>query len=122
MAWRSAFLGDVVGGAFAIEWGTPPDIERAWALHRKYRTLHASLEACVVALAVDIDPLSLLLRLCAAVPAPCFHTVRYAGVLDEPEKGCRYWPWAELMVRSFELDVKKCPSSGGAGESRGPGM
>jgi len=87
--------------------------------------------------AIDLDPLSLLLRLCAAVPAPRFHTVRYAGVLasaaklrpkiipkpaapqgetepvedDEPakKKGCRYWPWAELMARSFELDVTKCP-------------
>ena len=31
--------------------------------------------------AVDLDPLSLLTRLCAAVPPPRFHTVRYAGVL-----------------------------------------
>ena len=86
--------------------------------------------------AVDMDPLSLLLRLCAAVPAPRFHTVRYAGVLasasklrpkivpqpepaaeveedEEPKKkGCRYWPWAELMARSFDLDVKKCTSCG----------
>jgi Putative transposase len=83
--------------------------------------------------AIDLDPLSLLLRLCAAVPAPRFHTIRYAGVLasaaklrpkiiprpageaeapsDEPpkKKGCRYWPWAELMARSFELDVTRCP-------------
>ncbi len=77
-----------------------------------------------------------MLRLCAAVPAPRFHTIRYAGVLasaaklrpkiipkthtavgeaeapsDEPpkKKGCRYWPWAELMARSFELDVTRCP-------------
>ena len=73
-------------------------------------------------LAVDMDPLSLLMRLCAAVPAPRFHTVRYAGVLaaaskwrprivpriaaaeddadsdDKPKrKGSRYWPWAQLM-------------------------
>jgi len=88
--------------------------------------------------AIDLDPLSLLLRLCAAVPAPRFHTVRYAGVLasaaklrpkiipkaaddgeppasDEPSRntGCRYWPWAELMARSFELDVTRCPKCGG---------
>lgn len=31
--------------------------------------------------AVDLDPLSLLCRLAAAVPAPGFNTVRYAGVL-----------------------------------------
>jgi len=91
--------------------------------------------------AIDLDPLSLLLRLCAAVPAPRFHTVRYAGVLasasklrptiipqpathDEPpasdelpkkkkKKGCRYWPWAELMARTFELDVTVCPKCSG---------
>ena len=31
--------------------------------------------------AMDMDPLSLLCRLATSVPAPCFHTVRYAGVL-----------------------------------------
>jgi hypothetical protein len=77
--------------------------------------------------AVDMDPLSLLLRLCAAVPAPRFHTVRYAGVLaagskvrphvvrtrgDDDErvkKGSRYWPWAALMARTFKVDVEQCP-------------
>jgi hypothetical protein len=29
---------------------------------------------------VDLDPLSLLTRLCASVPPPRFHTVRYAGI------------------------------------------
>ena len=33
-----------------------------------------------------MDPLSLLMRLCAAVPAPRFHTVRYAGVLPAASK------------------------------------
>ena len=84
-------------------------------------------------LAVDMDPLSLLMRLCAAVPAPRFHTVRYAGVLaaasklrpkivprgeaaqdEKPKrKGSRYWPWAQLMARSFALDVEKCPKCEG---------
>jgi hypothetical protein len=36
--------------------------------------------------AVDLDPLSLLSRLVAAVPAPRFHTVRYAGVLGSASK------------------------------------
>ena len=90
--------------------------------------------------AIDLDPLSLLLRLCAAVPAPRFHTVRYCGVLasgsklrpniipkpkeasddehDEPHdepttKGCRYWPWAALMARTFHVDVTVCPTCGG---------
>jgi len=89
-------------------------------------------------LAVDMDPLSLLMRLCAAVPAPRFHTVRYAGVLaaaskwrprivprtavaeddaesdDKPKrKGSRYWPWAQLLARTFALDVEKCPKCAG---------
>jgi hypothetical protein len=81
--------------------------------------------------AVDMDPLSLLCRLAAAVPPPRFHTVRYAGVLapasklrprivpgqqtpeqgdagpadvvDKPlRKGSRYRPWAELLKRTFD--------------------
>ena len=85
--------------------------------------------------AVEMDPLSLLCRLAASVPPPRFHTVRYAGVLaggsrlrsrvipspkippakeGEEESspkpgGCRYIPWAELMMRTFKLDVLECP-------------
>ena len=78
--------------------------------------------------AVDLDPLSLLSRLCASVPPPRFHTVRYAGVLgsasklrarltpkraaaagapcvqdveDVPRRG-PYRPWAELLKRTFD--------------------
>jgi len=36
--------------------------------------------------AVDLDPLSLLCRLVALVPAPRFHTVRYFGVLAPSAK------------------------------------
>lgn len=36
--------------------------------------------------AVDMDPLSLLCRLAASVPAPRFHTTRYAGVLASASK------------------------------------
>ena len=39
--------------------------------------------------AVDLDPLSLLSRLAAAVPAPRFHTVRYAGVLASATSSAR---------------------------------
>lgn len=85
--------------------------------------------------AVDLDPLSLLSRLAASVPAPRFHTVRYAGVLgsasklrarlvpkpaapraavlpEEREQLPRrraYRPWAELLMRTFGLDVLACP-------------
>jgi len=44
--------------------------------------------------AVDIDPLSLLCRLAAAVPPPYFNTVRYAGVLAPAAK------WRSLVVPS----------------------
>ena len=88
--------------------------------------------------AVDMDPLSLLCRLATSVPPPRLHTVRYvrSGVLaagsqwraritppvpppaatDQPE---RTWPaggyrrWAELLARTFAVDVLCCPSCQG---------
>ncbi|CAN5923895.1 hypothetical protein BH11MYX4_BH11MYX4_40350 [soil metagenome] len=89
--------------------------------------------------AVDLDPLSLLSRLCASVPPPRFHTVRYAGVLgsasklrsrltpkrtppaappcvedvaDVPRRS-PYRPWAELLKRTFGFDVLACPRCDG---------
>jgi octaprenyl-diphosphate synthase len=56
-----------------------------------FRVLAAFADATV---AVDLDPLSLLCRLCAAVPPPRFHTVRYAGVLGPPSR------WRALVVAS----------------------
>jgi hypothetical protein len=83
-----------------------------------------------------MDPLSLLCRLATSVPPPRFHTVKYAGVLapasawrsrlapqtqaaaasDEPSRldhagACR--PWAELLARSFAVDVLACPTCQG---------
>lgn len=93
--------------------------------------------------AVDMDPLSLLSRLAAAVPPPRFHTVKYAGVLASaspwrariapppkpldaadacgeaaaptrrPNGKGRYWPWADLLRRTFAIDVLECPSCKG---------
>lgn len=89
--------------------------------------------------AVDLDPLSLVSRLAASVPAPRFHTVRYAGVLASaskvrprivPKPAARrssptvndeadvrrakvYRPWAELLKRTFEIDVLSCPTCEG---------
>ena len=87
--------------------------------------------------AVDMDPLSLLCRLATSVPPPRFHTVKYAGVLApasawrariapraapveatdeaEPPKraGSGYRPWAELLKRTFEVDVLECPKCKG---------
>jgi len=90
--------------------------------------------------AVDMDPLSLLCRLAASVPPPRFHTVKYAGVLasaspwrkrigprpampEEPAKADDdaapkrkrggYRPWAELLRRTFAIDVLECPTCKG---------
>jgi len=102
--------------------------------------------------AIDLDPLSVLCRLAAAVPPPYFHTVRYAGVLSAASKlrplvvppplespvatadghargGAHeplpprkpkpathrsvYRPWAELLKRSFAIDVLTCARCGG---------
>ena len=85
-----------------------------------------------------MDPLSLLSRLAASVPAPRLHTVRYAGVLasagkvrpcfapkpavvasenasevpERPRRGA-YRPWAELLKRTFGFDVLTCPCCSG---------
>jgi hypothetical protein len=85
--------------------------------------------------AVDMDPLSLLCRLAASVPPPRFHTVKYAGVLasastwrariapkpvvvekakeaeetEPPKARGPYRPWAELLKRTFGIDVLECP-------------
>ena len=89
-------------------------------------------------LAVDMDPLSLLCRLATSVPPPRFHTVRYAGVLaaaspwrsriapkpppeataatgepQTPRPRGGYRPWAELLARTFAVDVLACPKCQG---------
>jgi Putative transposase len=89
--------------------------------------------------AVEMDPLSLLCRLATSVPPSRYHTVKYAGVLasaskwrariapkpvvdasvDTPpsgepaRRGCKYRPWAELLRRTFALDVLECPKCKG---------
>ena len=81
-----------------------------------------------------MDPLSLLCRLATSVPPPHFHTVHYAGVLasaspsrsrltpempaasEESGRHGRYRgyrPWAELMWRTFAIDVLVCPNCQG---------
>jgi predicted nucleic acid-binding protein len=42
------FLDDIASGAFAVEWGEPADLERARALHRRYRSLRFGLVDAVV--------------------------------------------------------------------------
>jgi hypothetical protein len=88
--------------------------------------------------AVDMDPLSLLCRLATSVPPPRFHTVRYAGLLasaspwrsriapkpppeataasgepQTPKRAGGYRPWAELLARTFGVDVLACPKCQG---------
>ena len=85
-------------------------------------------------IAVDMDPLSLLCRLATSVPPPRRHTIRYSGVLApasswrrglapmapseppadgqtprRPEGAPSYRPWAELLARTFAVDVLACP-------------
>jgi len=94
--------------------------------------------------AIDLDPLSLLSRLAASVPAPGFNTVRYGGVLapaahwrplviptlpadvdavaandddasgagKPPTRRSGWRPWAELLKRSFDIDLR-CSRCGG---------
>jgi putative transposase len=88
-------------------------------------------------IAVDMDPLSLLCRLATSVPPPRLHTIHYAGVLvpasprrsrlapqspqaaaarDEPGRpdyAGGYRPWAELLARTFAVDVLACSTCQG---------
>jgi Putative transposase len=89
-------------------------------------------------IAVDMDPLSLLCRLATSVPPPRRHTIRYPGVLapaspwrsslapmapsatpadgqkpGRPEGAPSYSPWAELLARTFAVDVLACPKCHG---------
>jgi hypothetical protein len=87
-------------------------------------------------IAIDLDPLSLLCRLAASVPPQGFHLVHYAGVLgaasklralvvppappeftaqathshreQPPTHRSRYHRWAELLKRTFQIDVERC--------------
>ena len=87
--------------------------------------------------AIDLDPLSLLARLAASVPAKGTHKVRYGGVLASASKlrarivpkptvaaaedaseakpkrsGCRYRSWAELLG-TLGIDALECPKCHG---------
>ncbi len=90
--------------------------------------------------AIDLDPLSLLCRLAASVPPPGFHLVHYSGILGAasklrpfvvpapppkavadsthshrehpPTHRSVYRPWAELLKRTFQIDVERCECGG----------
>jgi hypothetical protein len=89
--------------------------------------------------AVEMDPLSLLCRLATSVPLRRFHTVKYSGVLapastwrsrvaprkapteaareagqaEAPKRAGTYRPWAELLKRTFDVDVLACEKCNG---------
>src|SRR5262249_57346846 len=67
--------------------------------------------------AIDLDPLSLLSRLAAAVPPPRQHTVRYAGVLAAAAK----WRQAIVPHLPFDNDAEPvAPSSAPAATPPSP--
>ena len=84
----------------------------------------------------DLEPLALIARLAALVPPPRRHLTCYCGVLssharlrsqvvpqapteatamehpENPARKSKYIPWAELLRRTFAIDIKctKCGS------------
>jgi hypothetical protein len=66
--------------------------------------------------AVDVDPLSLLCRLAAAVPPPKMHLVRYAGVLSAAHK------WRPKVVPPLptEADDDRAHSHAHTGAAKPP--
>ena len=63
---------------------------------------------------LDLDPLSLLCRLVALVPAPRFHTVRYSGVLAAASK------WRPFIVPKPAPTETTDPASSSDQQSCGP--
>jgi Putative transposase len=89
---------------------------------------------------VLLEPLALIARLAALVPPPRRHITRYFGVLSshsklrsqvvpaqpapaetapkppaetQPPRPGRYIPWAELLRRTYDIDVLACQGCGG---------
>jgi hypothetical protein len=89
---------------------------------------------------VVLSPLEFIEKLCALVPGPRVHLVRYSGVLapnskmrsgvipgmtraeiknqkealkDTDKKLVSSHQWANLLARTFEVDVSKCKHCGG---------
>ena len=53
---QEAFLADLAEGAFAVEYGTHEDLDRAHVIGRKYRALKLSLvDAVVIAIAERVE-------------------------------------------------------------------
>jgi len=116
----------------------PPIAQERVEQRRRSGAHHAEKAYNAGTIAVDMDPLSLLCRLATSVPPPWLHTIRYAGVLaparpwrgqlapqsppqataasDEPgrpDHAGGYRPWAELLARTFAVDVLVCPTCQG---------
>ena len=60
--------------------------------------------------AIELDPLALLYRLAAAVPAPRFHTVRYSGVLGSAS------PWRSEVIPAPKSPPQEAPATGETGD------
>ena len=81
---------------------------------------------------MELDPLELILRLCAQIPAPRQHLVRYYGWYANRTRGARRESvvipstppepspgavsgrrsWARLLRKIFEVDPLLCPQCG----------
>jgi predicted nucleic acid-binding protein len=72
---QRAFLNDIAGGAFAIEWGEPRDLERARDLCAKYSALNLGLvDAAVMAVAERLSAKAI-----ATLDVRDFGAVKIAG-------------------------------------------
>ena len=127
---------DVAGREALLRYVLRPPIGQERVEHRRDGLVRIALKRAYAdgTVAVDMDPLSLLCRLATAVPPPRFHTVKYAGVLapasswrvrigprpkrtegieatrqeGKPKRAKGYRPWAELLRRTFGVDVLEC--------------
>jgi hypothetical protein len=133
---------DVAGREALLRYVLRPPIAQERVEHRQDGLVRIALKRAYAdgTVAVDMDPLSLLCRLATSVPPPRFHTVKYAGVLapaspwrarigprPKPAKELdstgegqvpkrakgTYRAWADLLRRTFAVDVLECPKCKG---------
>ena len=143
---------DVAGKEALLRYVLRPPLAQERVEHRPDGLVRIALARAFAegTVAVEMDPLSLLCRLAAAVPPPRYHTVKYAGVLasaspwrrriaprpqpvvadgcsactappvDEPSPAKKtkggpntYRAWADLLRRTFAIDVLECPTCKG---------
>jgi hypothetical protein len=139
--WLKNHADDTRGREALVRYALRPPIaqERLHILPNDLVRIELKRPFCDGTVAIELDPLSLLCRLAASVPPPACHLVHYSGILGAasklrplvvpplpadcqsashahrehpPTHRSRYRPYAELLKRTFQIDVERCECGG----------